>query len=321
MPWRVRKVGEDTLRHLDALEKWLNVLGMNRGDRIHQAIDTVREHERKFIANPKNNVIGGRVPWEAQTYLNANLEVTEFLDIFDAFKSEPHDLIAPKIRRASSGSFKPVDERPESADARNIQFELSLAAEWRLNGLSVTIGEPDFILSAGATDFIVECKRPYSEGSIRSNIRSAKRQLSAQLDNSENAFGAIAISVGRILVPPGRSFFPTSWLPSVQRDPERHLRALLAEQRQTPEALMLAWQKGLGDDMDALAKRVRWTNFDFHERVVAVFFHAAPPFMNSRGMGRMALLSIGSVGVPGPAFTYLDSTTLAAYGPESPMPF
>lgn len=257
------------------------------------------------------------VPWEARTFLNAQLEVIEFLDIFDAFKSDPYDPIAPKIKRASSGSFMSIDERSENADARNIQFELSLAAEWRLNGLNVRIGEPDFTLSAGSTDFIVECKRPFSEGSIRSNIRSAKRQLATQLDNSENAFGAIAISVGRILVPPTHCQINTSLLPSVQRDPVRHLRALLDEQRKergkTTGIILSDWSRNLGQQVDALMKRVRSRNFDFHERVVGMFFHAAPPFMHSSATGRLALQMIDPIGTPGPAFTYLQTATAAAY--------
>jgi hypothetical protein len=216
-----------------------------------------------------------------------------------------------------------VDERAQNADARNVQFELSLAAEWHLNGLNVRIGEPDFTLSAGATDFIVECKRPYSEGSIRSNIRSAKRQLASQLDNSKNVFGAIAVSVGRILVPPTHGMITNSLLPSVQRDPARHLRALLAERGQTRDALALKLQHDLGDMIEALTKRVRWCNFDFHERVVGMFFHAAPSYVTYRRSGRMAMSLIGPVGNPGPAFTYLETATSAGYNrgwPGGPLP-
>jgi hypothetical protein len=256
-------------------------------------------------------------PWYARTLFDAEHDVIEFLDIFDAFESEPHELIAPKIERASSGVLSPVDERSEKADARNIQFELSLAAEWRLNGLDVKIGEPDFTLFVGTTKFIVECKRPYSEGSVRSNVKSANRQLGPQLDKDANAFGAIAISVSRIVVPPDALFISESLLPSVQRDPERHLRALLRESRErayTSEDITLMWTPRLGQEMDALAKRTRWRNFDCHERVVGIFFHAAPHFAHATGLsGRMALSMIGSIGTEGPAFTYLESATGIAY--------
>jgi hypothetical protein len=317
MPPRVTKIGAESVLHLDALEKWLNELGMDKYDRVHQAIEMVRAVENRVISSCGQPVeVGAGAPWEASTYLNAQVDVFEFLDIFDAFKSEPFDVIAPKIKRASSGPFQPIDERAETADARNIQFELSLAAEWRLNGLKIKIGEPDFTVSFGSTEFILECKRPYSEGSVRSNIRSAKGQLATHLENAKEAFGAIAISVSRIVVPPSHLLINTSSLPSVQRDPDRHLRALLAERNelgQPFEVIMLNWMSGLGRQVDALMKRVRWRNFEFHERIVGMYFHVAPPFMHPGGYGRLAVSTIGPIGNPGPAFMYLQTATDAAY--------
>jgi hypothetical protein len=300
-----------SVSRLDALEQWLDELGMNRHDRVHQAIRKVREHY--FWKTPPDV----NEPWYARTLLDAERDVIEFLNILDAFQSEPPELIAPKIERASSGRLSPVDERAEKADARNVQFELSLAAEWRLNGLDVKIGEPDFTLFVGTTKFIVECKRPYSEGSVRSNIKSANRQLAPQLDKDANAFGAIAISVSRILVPPECALISESLLPSVQRDPERHLRAILRESRErayTQEDIMLKFIRGLGPRMAALAERIRWRNFDCHERVVAIYIHAAPPFAHADGgSGRLAVSLICPVGTAGPAFTYLQSATDTAY--------
>jgi hypothetical protein len=305
------------VRDLKALEKWLDDLGLDKFDRVHQAIKLVRQHKEKVVANPDEAIPYDGPGWEARTYMNAEREVIEFLDIFDAFKSEPYDLIAPKLKRASSGPFLPVDEGTENADARNIQFELSLAAEWRLSGLDVRIGEPDLTLLAGTTEFIIECKRPMSEGSIRSNIRNAKNQLATQLDKSERTFGVIAISVLRIVVPPTHCLMRASDLPSVQNDPERHLQVLLEEARRergrSYDLVVTDWAKGVRGEMSALAKRTRFLNFDFHERVVGMYFYAAPPFELSGHSGRIAISMISPVGNAGPAFTYLKSVTDAAY--------
>jgi hypothetical protein len=60
MSLRATRIDEDSLRHLDALEKWLKELGMDKYDRIHQAIETVREFQKKVVANPgQDYVIGG----------------------------------------------------------------------------------------------------------------------------------------------------------------------------------------------------------------------------------------------------------------------
>jgi hypothetical protein len=313
---RINRTAAEMVRDLNALEKWLGDLGLDKYDRVHQAIETVREHKTKFLANPGQDISYGGPGWEARTYMNAERDVIEFLDIFDAFRSEPYELIAPKLERASSGPFMPLDERAENADARNIQFELSLAAEWRLSGLNVRIGEPDFTLLAGTTDFIVECKRPMGEDSIRSNIKRAKRQLATQLDKSERAFGAIAISVGRIVVPPTHCLMHASDLPSVQSDPKRHLDVLLDELRRergkSHNLILTDWAMGVRVEMSALAKRVRFLNFDFHERVVGMYFHAAPPYELSGHSGRLSLSMISPVGKVGPAFTYLKTATDAA---------
>jgi len=56
----------------------------------------------------------------------------------------------------------PVAETKQNSDARNMQFELALAAEWRLNGLNVSIGEPDLTLSVGATNYLIRVQKAIS---------------------------------------------------------------------------------------------------------------------------------------------------------------
>ena len=166
MPFRLTKIDANWLQLLDQLESWLSGLGMQKYDRIHEAIDVVREHDEKFLALKSEgrpaycNETFGDAPFAVRTCVNANLDVTEFLNIFEAFRHESPDRIVPKLERASSGPFMPVVETKQNSDARNVQFELALAAEWRLNGLNVSIGEPDLTLSVGATNYIIECKRP-----------------------------------------------------------------------------------------------------------------------------------------------------------------
>jgi hypothetical protein len=317
MPLRTTKIDEDSLRYLEALETWLSDLGMQKYDRIHEAIEVVREADKQRLALPgpaPSNEFLGDEPFAMRRFLYANLDVTEFLDIFDAFRAEPYDRIAPKLARALSGPFMPLAETKDNADARNIQFELTLAAEWRLYGLNVSIGEPDLTLSAGATNFIIECKRPYREESIRANIRGAKHQLATRLDMAESFFGAVAISVSRILVPGTHTLMNRSALPSVKRNPLLLQRALSQEAGEDPRVVLPIWTRGLGRDIQRLMDRNRWSRFDFHDRLVGMFFHAAPPFVLGGGRGRLAVSVIAPVGRPGPGFTYLHDVTEAAYG-------
>jgi hypothetical protein len=152
--------------------------------------------------------------------------------------------------------------------------------------------------------------------SVRPKARPTKRQLATHLDESKASFGAIAVSVGRILVPATHALMNESLLPSVQRDPQRYLRAILTERRyvgQPAEVVMMDLSMNLGKQVAALMERIRYRNFYFHERVVAMFLHAAPPFVHSGHIGRLAISMIVPVGIPGPAFTYLRDATDATY--------
>src|SRR5579863_509690 len=296
MPFRAIKIDANSLELLDQLESWLSGLGMQKYDRIHEAIDAFREHQEKVLAlnsqgqpASSNEANGDRHLFRGpRTLVNASLDVVEFLDIFEAFRNESPDRIAPKLERASSGPFMAMAETKQNSDARNMQFELALAAEWRLNGLNVNIGEPDLTLSVGSTKYIIECKRPFREESVRANIRGAKNQLAARLDSAENYFGAVAISVSRIVVPPAHAFMKRSALPSVRRDPILLQAALLQEARDDRNTLMRKWYNTLGREIQAVMARTRFQKFDFHERLVGMFFHAAPPFILD-GQGRLAL--------------------------------
>jgi hypothetical protein len=97
------------------------------------------------------------------------------------------------------GPISPFDEQPKNSEARNTMFELSLAADWKNAGSNVELGEPDIKLRAPAALFQTECKRPFSENSVRSNIGAAASQLGKELNNpgNENDYGIIAISLSR----------------------------------------------------------------------------------------------------------------------------
>jgi hypothetical protein len=79
-------------------------------------------------------------------------------------------------------------------------FELSLAADWKNAGSEVEIGEPDIKLRTPAAGFQTECKRPFSENSVRKNIADAASQLGGELDKpgNENNYGIVAISLTRV---------------------------------------------------------------------------------------------------------------------------
>jgi hypothetical protein len=138
----------------------------------------------------------------------------------------------------------------------------------------VSIGEPDVTLRTNSTKFVVECKRPYREESIRANIKDANEQLEMFLDADEKLFGIIAISVSRILLR------PTDVLV-----------------KQAPVNVAYEWNKLLDENIRSLADRIRWSKFAFHKRIVAMRFHTSlPSFVRGGASGRLAVCMLFPIG-------------------------
>src|SRR5256884_3775177 len=95
------------------------------------------------------------------------VEALEFSDIFRAFEKDDPKVIGPKLERALSGPLRPADETPKNSDGRNTMFELAFAAQLRLRGAEVSVGEPDIAVTLSGRRFLIECKRPFREDSVR----------------------------------------------------------------------------------------------------------------------------------------------------------
>ena len=106
----------------------------------------------------------------------------EAYNIYRAFHKDSSPVPVETLKRALSGPLQPIEENQKNRDGRNIWFELTLAAEWRLRGASVSLGEPDLRLTRDGIPFLVACKRPASNQNIDANLRAAFKQLEANLD-------------------------------------------------------------------------------------------------------------------------------------------
>ena len=138
-----------------------------------------------------------------------------------------------------------------------MMFELSLAADWKNAGSEVELGEPDIKLRATAGMFQTECKRPFSENSVRKNLEEAASQLGDELNEagSQNDYGIVAISLSRVFTKGNLACFAPAG--TGKRLMGEALAELLDENP-------VQW--GL--------KRFR----EMHPRIVAVTFHLAAPW-------------------------------------------
>jgi|SRR6266850_384972 len=240
----------EILSTLANLDPWLTSLGIRPNeDRVHHAIEVVHQaHERwkRLRETGLPSKIGN-----ADNYYFGLVEALEFHDIFRAFKNENPGTLKPKLQRAFSGPLRPADETSKNSDGRNTMFELALAADLRLRGAVVSVGEPDIELTIDEQRFLIECKRPFREESIRANVRGAADQLKVHLGANAGAGGIIAISVSRVFNPGNRLFIAPS-----EQDRER-----------------------LGDRLEELMRKHErdWRTDDLHPALAAVLFHVRTP--------------------------------------------
>jgi hypothetical protein len=188
----------ELLNRLDDFDAWLCSLGvkLRPNDRLHEAFKVLRRAED---ASRKGRETGIYIDISPGDWFPI-VEALEAHDVFAAFQNDPSPAIAAALNRALSGPIQPIDENPKNRDGRNIWFELTLAAEWKLRGASVSLGEPDLCLTRGGLTFLVACKRPAHEKSIQTNMRDAVRQLQRNLGKTpDNVFGVAAISLSCVL--------------------------------------------------------------------------------------------------------------------------
>src|SRR5690349_20072307 len=129
----------DTLKDVD---RWFLSLGIRSNtDRIHYAVEIVEKANKGWKELRESNEptkIGN-----VDEYYFGLVEALEFTDIFRAFERDDPKVIGPKLERALSGPLRPADETTKNTDGRNTMFELAFAAQLRLAGAEVSIGEPD----------------------------------------------------------------------------------------------------------------------------------------------------------------------------------
>jgi hypothetical protein len=143
-------------------------------------------------------------------------------------------------------------------------FELALGAEWALCGADVELLEPDLVLKTLDRGYLIACKRPDHEHSIRAAVRSGASQLRSALPSAPNSyFGIIAVCVSRVLNR-GNAYFSGGY-------------------------------EQLSDLINMLMEthRTDWRTTEFHPRNIAVLFYAHTPADWGNGLFRLSAVRCG----------------------------
>ncbi|OGU71459.1 MAG: hypothetical protein A3H45_00050 [Ignavibacteria bacterium RIFCSPLOWO2_02_FULL_55_14] len=165
-------------------------------NRIKRLIRIARQG-KDLPAKEKQHILG-----QLQEYLVALSECFEFGDIISQLQHLPHEVLAPKLKTILKGPLLPSDENANSNAARNILFELNIAARLKHAGIEPQLGEhPDVRCEIAGKTLFIECKRPFTETRLGENIEHAANQLLTDLASVPDVIGIIAVSLSKALNP------------------------------------------------------------------------------------------------------------------------
>jgi len=247
-----RETYQQILDKLKDLDSWLSALGLsNRADRIRLHISNIRKLEEarengtlRKLAENRGNV---QLMWSL-------IEAMEFADIYIHLRNYKPNILQKKLRAALKGPADPCAEMPSSSSniGRNTMFELNLAGRLHCQGVPVYLEtNPDILFNIGLAKIYIQYKRPFLEDKLSRNISSARRQLTRDLNksNDNSARGVIAISVSRVLNP-GDNYF--------------HVNTEYGMKR-------------LADDVQAIAQKYDSWKRIVDTRIIGILFHLITP--------------------------------------------
>jgi len=138
---------------------------------------------------------------EQPLYLTALVESAELGETADYLATCDPDILRPKLRDILRGPPLPIEEDSTSNHARNIMFELSLAAKFDRVGVRAHLSEhPDLWIEVGGKKLLVECKRPFARRAVKDRLSDARRQLDRRFPNEPaGTRGLIALSLSKVI--------------------------------------------------------------------------------------------------------------------------
>lgn len=216
-----------------------------RFGRYVERIRDLNSQLQKLRQGESEGLLYAQLAPDLPRYLVALTETREVGTMVPFLLTCPASMLTPRLKAMLAGPELPAEEDQASNQARNIQFELSLATLLSATGISVTLGEPDLRCAVGGLSIFVACKRLFSVQKLNKRINEATAQLRRELIQLPNAFGVIAISLSRVLAVTDRSEAIAS-----QRDGLRKLASRIdalivgrrARWQQTREAQAILFQ-------------------------------------------------------------------------------
>lgn len=194
--------------------RWLKELGLyydvTRIGQYERDIATLAEH---FENGTLQTLLDKRKYFDLVNSLN---EATEIINIHNGLCNIRDPNLLERLKRFIHGPFAVVEERESgsSYQARDIAFELTMASRYVKANFEVDFGtEADLRIFDNEKMFFIECKRPKSTNSIRSNVHNAFKQLNKRYDGVNSSVltrGIVALSIGKVINPDQKLLYAKS---------------------------------------------------------------------------------------------------------------
>lgn len=189
-------------RYRDAI-KWMKDIGVKLGPNRTSHYDKIASYWAQSYRSAS--------PEEAKKIfpdlVSSMLEIQDFVDVYEAFKSAPHgDLrgIAQKLQKGVNGPINAADETSQSTTARNFIFEALMAARAhrpKSGVVAILDSKSDTGIKFHNNKIWIECKRVTTVEKIEQNARKGSSQLENLLKGQPGSLnrGVVAMDISKIL--------------------------------------------------------------------------------------------------------------------------
>jgi hypothetical protein len=194
---------ESLIQDIDEALGWLEAMGIEarrgRFGEYRRNLVTVLEHRRAGTLDKLPAIV------PREHYRIAFIESTHLVAIAKSFRHIRGPRFREKVRDAAAGPAHPLNEKQSGSKARDLLFELSVAAFFRRRRLPVLIPRgKDLTVRMSGSTFLIECKRPQSAKKVRRSIEDATKQLMRHFQCYGKAtarYGVIALDISVVANP------------------------------------------------------------------------------------------------------------------------
>lgn len=200
----------------------------------------------KIISEGRVRQLPDEVDFE--TLLNDLEESQEILEACDQFSDLSKPGLRDRLEKVLSGQRELVKESLAKAEARNVLFELVMAARIDRAGFVVDLDRiEDVFFDLFGRPCFVECKRVHSVNKLRTRIEEAAKQIRTRCDDSRSAKarGIIALDVSKI-ENPGTFLLPCQTANQVPQEIKQHLQAFVTLYRSALQSVVTREKRVLG---------------------------------------------------------------------------